>query len=273
MLTSTSAAPRPEDMMLHIQEGPAGQDDGDDAAGGLLQAVTNPLTRKLERFSALGLRARLALDDFESPSEWVPAGSLISAEGETSKTVIILLDGFAYRHKDFRDGRRQIITLLMLGDICGASERLSGPASYGVRTLTRARIARIDIDRFGTMVDEHPAIAAALHKSALVDEAVLRAWIVNLGQRHAHERVAHLLCELAYRISDCGLLLTQDNFKFPLTQHELGSVLGLTSVHINRVLQRLRVEKLIEFRHGVVQLHDLNKLQALADFDPAYLSI
>jgi len=271
MLTSTSAVPQPEKAARNIQASPQGEDGNQGVEAGARQTVANPLTRKLERFAVLGFSERLALDDLESQAEWVPAGTLVSAEGETSETVIILLGGFAYRHKDFLDGRRQIITLLMLGDICGTSERLSGPVHYGVRTLTKARIARIDIDRFRMTLDDHPAIASALHKSSLVDEAVLRAWIVNLGQRHARERVAHLLCELAQRMTDCGLLLASDSFKLPLTQQELGSVLGLTSVHINRVLQQLRAESLIEFQHGVMRLRDLNKLQVLADFNPDYL--
>jgi len=191
MLASTFALPQSEESGGHVQAIQPGEDGNRGAESGLLQAV-NPLTRKLERFSVLGLSARLALDDLESQSEWISAGTAVSSEGETSKTVIILLDGFAYRHKDFQDGRRQIITLLMLGDICGARERLSGPVHYGVRTLTKARIARINIDRFRMTLDDHPAIASALQKSSLVDEAVLRAWIVNLGQRHVN--ASHICC-------------------------------------------------------------------------------
>jgi CRP-like cAMP-binding protein len=226
----------------------------------------------LERFSTFSISDRLAIDDLERGSEWVAPATPIMTEGKALDAVIPLLEGLAYQHKDFRDGRRQIIMLLVPGDICGGHRRISGPINYGVRTLTRARIVRIPGDQFLEVLESHPAIARALNKAALVEEAILRAWIVNLGQRHAHERIAHLLCELTQRMSDCGLLLPNGDFELPLTQMELGSALGLTSVHINRILQRLRSENMIEFHGGVVRIYDLRSLQAIADFDPAYLS-
>jgi len=232
----------------------------------------NALITKLERFATFSEVEREAIGDLDASSEWIAPGKSIITAGDSPEAVLPLLEGLAYRHKDFRDGRRQILSLLLPGDICGGSGELSGPADYGVRSLSRARIARIESAHFIAIVRAHPAIALALIKSALVEQAIQRAWIVNLGQRHAHERIAHLLCEVAHRMNDCGLVLSHGGFELPLTQHELGSALGLTSVHTNRVLQQLRAEQLIEFQGGVVHIHDAPRLQALADFDPAYLS-
>jgi CRP-like cAMP-binding protein len=232
----------------------------------------NALIRKLERFSSFSDVERQAIGDLDAASEWIAPGKPIINAGDGPEMVLPLLEGLAYRHKDFRDGRRQILSLLLPGDICGGAGELSGPVDYGVRSLSRARIARIESARFIELLQTHPAIAIALIRSALVDEAVQRAWIVNLGQRHAHERIAHLLCELAHRMSDCGLILSHGGFELPLTQQELGSALGLTSVHTNRVLQQLRAEKLIEFQGGVVHIQDAPRLRALADFDAGYLS-
>ncbi|MBA3810956.1 MAG: Crp/Fnr family transcriptional regulator [Caulobacteraceae bacterium] len=232
----------------------------------------NALIRKLERFSALACGDRLALDDLARTCEWVPPDRSIVTEGDASGAVLPLLEGLAYRHKDFRDGRRQIISLLVPGDMCGGHGRLSRPTNYGVRTLTRCKIARISRQGFVHLLDSHPAIAEALNEAALVEEAVLRTWIVNLGQRHAHERMAHLLCEWAQRMADCGRLLAHGGFELPLTQQGLGAALGLTSVHVNRVLQRLRAENLVAFQNGTVRIFDFDRLRAVADFDPAYLS-
>ncbi len=243
-----------------------------DLSGPDIAPSVNALIRKLERFSPLSLADRLAIDDLDASSEWVAPGKSILIEGDSPEIVLPLLEGLAYRHKDFRDGRRQILSLIVPGDICGGHGERLGAADYGVRSLTRARIVRIDSDRFLELLQTHPAIAVALHRSMLVDQAVMRAWIVNLGQRHAHERIAHLLCELAHRMSDCDLILAHGGFELPLTQQDLGSALGLTSVHINRVLQQLRAERLIEFHNGILQIHDLGRLQALADFDATYLS-
>lgn len=250
--------------------GPAMSDfPGDDPT---TPSGVNALARKLERFSALDRGDRLALDDLARAAEWVPPDRSIATEGDASGAVLPLLEGLAFRHKDFRDGRRQIISLLVQGDICGGHGRLAGPTNYGVRSLTRCKIARVSVTRFVEILDDHPAIAEALNKAALVEEAVLRTWIVNLGQRHAHERMAHLLCEWAQRMADCGRLLAHGGFELPLTQQELGSALGLTSVHVNRVLQRLRAENLIAFHNGTMRIFDFDRLRSVADFDPAYLS-
>jgi len=232
----------------------------------------NALTRKLARLAPLGDADRLALEGLEHSAEWIAPGARIMAEGEPPTAIRPLLEGIACGHKDFRDGRRQIIALLLPGDICGGHGRLRAPMDHGVRALTRARVASIPADGFAAILERHPAIAEALHKAALVDQAILRAWIVNLGQRDAHERMAHLFCELAHRMEAGGLQRDDSGFRLPLTQQELGSALGLTSVHVNRVVKRLRTETLIDLDHGVLRIHDLPRLEVLADFDPAYLS-
>ncbi len=237
------------------------------------QSAPNALIRKLERFSSFSDVEREAIGDLGAASEWIAAGKPIINAGDGPVMVLPLLEGVACQYQDFRDGRRQILSLLLPGDICGGSGEVSGPADYGVRSLSRVRIARIEAARFIALLQAHPAITIALTKSALVDQAVQRAWIVNLGQRRGHERIAHLICELAHRMSERGLLLSDGGFELPLTQQELGSMLGLTSVHTNRVLQQLRAENLIAFHNGVVHIHDAARLQALADFDAAYLSI
>ncbi|MEP6967246.1 MAG: Crp/Fnr family transcriptional regulator [Pseudomonadota bacterium] len=232
----------------------------------------NALALKLERFFPLDRIDRLALDDLTRASEWVAPRKAILSEGDASETIVPLLAGLAYRHKDFRDGRRQILSLLVPGDICGVDGRPSGPIHYGVRALTRCLIAKAPPERFRMLLEDHPAIAGALRQASLVEEAVLRTWIVNLGQRHAHERLAHLVCELAHRMKDCRRLLSHGGFELPLTQQELGAALGLTSVHVNRVLQRLRAENLIAFQNGTMRIFDADRLRSVADFDPTYLS-
>ncbi len=233
---------------------------------------TNSLTRKLKRFSCFSAEDRAALDELEHSSEWISAARPILREGESVDMILPLLEGLAYRHRDLSGGRRQILALLLPGDICAGHARRPFPVDYGVRALTRVRVARIPRDRFDRILAGHGAIARALATAALIEEAVLRAWLVNLGQRDARERVAHLICELARRMEDCGLLLGHGGFDLPLTQQELGSALGLTNVHVNRILRRLRDENLMDLQRGVVRIHDLERLQRVADFDPAYLS-
>lgn len=98
------------------------------------------------------------------------------------------------------------------------------------------------------------------------------AWVVSLGRRDAYQRVAHLLCELHYRALTVGLV-KDDRFDLPLTQNEIADAAGLTSVHVNRTIQRLRADGLIELSGRVLTIKDVSGLQQAGGFDPAYLHI
>jgi len=235
-------------------------------------APKSAFVSKLETFARLDDADLAALAEIELSAEAVGPNQPIVVEGQTRNWVFPLLSGLAYGHKDFRDGRRQIITLLLPGDICGGHGHLLRRAYCGVRSLTPARVGRLSAERFLELLEFHPNIAIALHRASLVDESVLHAWIVNLGQRRAHERLAHLFCEFAHRMDRLGLRRADGGFELPLTQQDLGCVLGLTSVHVNRVLQRLRAESLIEFVNGAVHIRDMGRLSAVAGFDAGYLS-
>ena len=119
---------------------------------------------------------------------------------------------------------------------------------------------------------QRPAVARAFWWATLVDEAVLRSWIVNIGRRDAYQSIGHLMCELYLRLKNVGL--TDDHrFELPLTQEEIGDALGLTPVHVNRVLQRMRSEELISFSHGALAIHDYRKLEKASGFNANYLHI
>ncbi|HEX4196585.1 MAG TPA: Crp/Fnr family transcriptional regulator [Caulobacteraceae bacterium] len=238
-------------------------------SGSLLFA--SPLTRRLARLWPLEAADCKALEDLVRDSEWVGPDVALLKAGDDPDVVIALLDGLAYEHQDFAAGRRQITGLRFPGDLCDGHFALSGPVDYGVLTLTRSRISRIPVDRFVRRLERRPAIAQALQLAAAREEVILRAWMANLGQRPAYERLAHLICEVAQRMASRGLLFANGGFELPLTQQELGWALGLTSVHVNRVLRRLRDEGLIEVRSGLVQPRDLERLQTVAGFDPSYL--
>ena len=115
-----------------------------------------------------------------------------------------------------------------------------------------------------------PLIARALWMAGLIDESALRAWTVSLGKRDASERVAHLICELFVRLGTVGSTRV-DGFDLPLTQEQLGDVLGLTTVHVNRVLRHLREAGLVSFKNCTVMIADFSKLRKAAGFDPGYL--
>lgn len=235
-------------------------------------ANANALIQRLQSLSRLTPIERSALWELLHAWEWVPAGAAIQREGDCSGAVHGLLAGLACRHKDFRDGRRQIIAILFPGDFSRNLAGAARPTDHHVRALTRAKVVRISLHHLEAVIAANPGIERALHTATIVEAAVLRAWIVNLGQRQAHERLAHLFCEMAHRMVNCGLSRPDGSFELPLTQKELGTALGLTSVHVNRVLQKLRAEALVEFTSGILRIRELERLQGIANFDPAYLS-
>lgn len=216
---------------------------------------------------------RRALDRLLGEGRWVAVGEVVLGEGRAPDGVCLLLEGWACRCKDFRDGRRQIAALLIPGDLIHHGDATHPRAGdHAVRALTRARIAWIAPEAVAAALGDWPALARALRMAAAIEQATVRAWVVNLGQRPAHERIAHLFCEVAERLSAAGRG-GPTSFELPLTQQALGWALGLTTVHVNRVLQQLRGEGLIDFHDRVLTIFDSARLKMLADFDGAYLFV
>lgn len=227
--------------------------------------------RNLGRLHGLDENERGALDRLLGEGHWVGAGEVVLGEGRAPDGVCMLLEGWACRCKDFRDGRRQIAALLIPGDLIHYGDATHPRAGdHAVRALTRARIAWIAPEAVTAALRDYPGLAQALRMAAAIEPATVRAWVVNLGQRPAPERTAHLFCELAQRLNVADRP-SPAVFALPLTQQALAWALGLTPVHVNRVLQQLRGEGLIDFHDGVLTISDSPRLRTLADSDGAYL--
>ena len=123
-----------------------------------------------------------------------------------------------------------------------------------------------------SITSERPVLTKGLWWMTLVDEAVLRQWIVNVGRRDAFDGVAHILCELHVRMKAVGLV-EDGTFDLPITQEELADAMGMTPVHINRVLQRLRTDGLIELKARVLTITDVHRLRKIGGFSDDYLHI
>jgi CRP-like cAMP-binding protein len=195
----------------------------------------------------------------------------IIREGDRPDHVHLMVEGWAARYKLLPDGARQITAFLIPGDFCDLHVTILGEMDHSIATLTRARVAYIARGRMAALT-ERPRVARAFWWATLVDEAVLRAWLVNVGRRDAFEAIGHLMCELYLRMKNVGLA-ADHRFVLPLTQEELADALGLTPVHVNRVLQRMRSDGLINFKGGALEILDYRRLQAAAGFNPNYLHI
>jgi CRP-like cAMP-binding protein len=212
-----------------------------------------------------------AVAELSPAIERLPAGSvLLDREGNRAE-VRLLLDGWACREMTLTDGRRQIIGLMFPNDICSYWTPIGVPWTHEVRALTACRVLRVEAEPLSRLADRIDAVQSRLGERACADTAVLHAWLLNLGQRKARERIAHLFCELNFRLEAAGLCKGHRRPTIPLTQQDLADTVGMTSVHVNRVLQRLKLEGLVDVGKGSVRLLDAAGLAQICEFDPAYL--
>ena len=233
---------------------------------------SNPLTRKLSHFAPLSGSDQQILDTLTDRDEHFPADVDIIAEGSVPRSVFLLKEGMAIRYRALPDGGRQIMTFLIPGDLCDMHVFLLKAMDHSIGTITPVRVAPISREGMMDLVSHHPRISAALWWSSLQEEAMLRERIVSLGRRDARGRIAYLLCELLWRHGAVGLT-NGEQFRLPLTQTELGDTLGLTPVHVNRVLKEFRERRLIAMEHRMLSLLDVEGLQSIAAFNKDYLHL
>ncbi|WP_315718867.1 MULTISPECIES: Crp/Fnr family transcriptional regulator [unclassified Bradyrhizobium] len=194
----------------------------------------------------------------------------IAWEGDRPQACCMIVTGFAYRAKVTETGKRQILSFHIPGDIPDLQSLLLKTMDHDIVTISAATLAFIDHADLSRLIDAHPAVARALWRETMIDAAVFRQWILNLGVRSASARMAHLLAELRQRLAEVGLV--DDNaYRFPITQSELAEALGLSTVHVNRVLQEFRSQRVLDIRKNLVKLIDVDKVVAAGEFDPAYL--
>ena len=181
-----------------------------------------------------------------------------------------MLEGWAARYKVLPDGARQITAFLIPGDFCDLHVTILAQMDHSITALSPVTVVDVPHEAIEELARSRPDLSRALWWTTLVDEAVLRSWIVSLGRRNACQRVAHLICEMHLRLTHIGLV-KDDLFDMPITQEELGDAVGLTAVHCNRTLKKLHQEGLIEWRRGLVTILDLKCLRSAAGFDSTYL--
>ncbi len=191
-------------------------------------------------------------------------------EGDRPGPVIVILEGWACRYKILPNGGRQILAFLMPGDCCDLHVGLLAEMDHGIQTVSAAVVATIDRTEMDAIMESCPAVARAMYIGQLIDEGTMRAWITSMGRRQSIERVAHLMCELYARARSIGLTAGIE-LALPLSQLLLADALGMTPVHINRVLRKLRESGAMELRRGSLVISDPAMLVKIAGFDENYL--
>ena len=235
-----------------------------------MPAVHSPFARKLGAFVALSGVEFEVLDRLHSRRRTFPPGRDIVHEGQTNQAAYILASGWVCSYKLLPDGGRQIIDFQIPGDFLGLRSVLFRTADHNIEPVTLVEASEVIItdllDAFATT----PRLAAAVLWAASRDEAMVVEHLVGLGRRDAKQRTAHMLLEFGARLKLVGLG-SKDGYACPLSQYMLADALGLSAVHVNRVLRQLREMGLLTFQRGQVTFEDFDGLVALADFDKAYL--
>jgi CRP-like cAMP-binding protein len=180
-----------------------------------------------------------------------------------------MLDGMTARYKVSADGKRQIMSFHIQGDIPDLQSLFIDVMDHSLAALVDSTVLTIPHDKMLELVSSHPRIAHLLWRETLIDAALFREWIV-MRDRPAYVRIAHLLCEQFLRMKAVGLT-TDNSCPLPLTQAQIGDALGLSNVHVNRTLQELRAENLLEWEDGVLTVKDWKGLKRAGEFDPIYL--
>jgi CRP-like cAMP-binding protein len=235
-----------------------------------MAASFGPLVRKLERIYPLTDDERHVIEGLCSRKIEVPKYTDIVHEGDSPSCSNLLLKGLICRYVLMPDGGRQIQSFHTPGDIFDAHSFLLDVMDHSIKTLTHCTIAVIPHEKLLAVTESHPRIGRAIWKDTLIDGAIFRQWIANVGRRNAYQRLAHLICEIFTKVDVVGLAdgLTID---WPLTQADLGDATGLSVVHVNRTLQELRAAKLITLDRQKLTIETWEGLKEAGGFDAKYL--
>jgi CRP-like cAMP-binding protein len=200
----------------------------------------------------------------------LPANTNIVKEGDRPTHCCLIITGFGVRSKVTDGGKRQIVSVDVTGDIPDLQSLHLHVMDHDFRTLSDCTLGIIPHEPFRALIRARPIVAEAFWRETLVDAAIFREWIVNVGRRSAPQRLTHFMLEIKERMRAVGVA-TGSTFALPMTQSDLADALGLTPVHVNRVLKTLREEGVLEMKKAHVNLGDPDKLASIGDFNGIYL--
>ena len=232
----------------------------------------HPLFSKLARRLVLSETEAAAVRAVPVESVPVKADQNISREGDRPFRSCLVLEGVVCSSKVVAGGKRQIMALHIAGDGPDLHSLHLTLLDSDIWAITDGRLAYMAHKDLRALNREHPRLGEELWRATLVDASIYREWMVNVGQREALSRMAHLFCETMLRSEEAGLG-ENGTCPFPVTQGDLAEATGLSQVHVNRTLQTLRAQDLISFAKGSLTIHNWDRLAALADFRADYLHL
>lgn len=233
--------------------------------------MTSPIVLKFQRWDELPADEEAALEEISLRTKTYDAGAEIAAQGSRPTECCLLLEGYVGRATLLSDGGRQIGAIHIAGDFVDIHSFVLKKLDHSIFAITRCTVAAVPHSVVRKLSDEFPHLARLLWLNTAVDGAIHREWLAALGRRTAEAHFAHLLCELYLRLKDVKLI-EGTTYRLPMTQILMADVLGLSPVHVNRTLQKLRRDGLVEWEASMIEILDWDRLAELADFDDTYLS-
>lgn len=235
-----------------------------------LSILDSPFARKLAAFVRLSQDDLSVLSDVYRRRSSFPAGRDMIHQGQVDHSAYIVASGWACSYKILPGGTRQIVGFQIPGDFLGLRSVLFRTSDHNVEPITRVHASEVKEEYLLDAFTRTPRLAVAVLWAASRDEAMVVEHLVDLGRRSAAERMAHFLLELGARLRLVGMA-DRDGYLCPLSQYLLADALGLSAVHVNRVLRELREEGMLTFQKGKVVFDDYDALVEFSGFDRAYL--
>ena len=230
----------------------------------------NALARKLGKFVALSETELSVLDELNKRRRTFVAGRDLVHQGRTEQAAYVLASGWAFSYKLLADGQRQIVDFQIPGDFLGLRSLLMHVSDHSVEPITDIEVTEVLRNDLLGAFTQTPRLATAILLAASRDEAMVVEHLVSIGRRDAAERTAHFLLELGSRLTLVGLG-SKAGFDCPLTQYLMADALGLSAIHVNRVLRQLREDGLVTVRDGFVSFDNYDRLIKFAEFDLTYI--
>jgi CRP-like cAMP-binding protein len=235
-----------------------------------LHPHTRSLIAKIESIASLSEEEMIALLRLPMQVMDLRADQDIVHEGDRTTRSCLLVEGYACRSKATLEGRRQILSFHIPGEIPDLQSLYLTCMDYTVQTITPCQVGFITHEALRELCARQPRIAGALWRETRIDAAICRMWMTGVGRRSAYARIADLLCEFLVRMRAVGLA-TDHACELPFTQAEIGDALSLSIWHVNRTLQELRGAGLITLRGSALTVTDWEGLKKAGEFDPAHL--
>jgi CRP-like cAMP-binding protein len=232
----------------------------------------NPMIRRLESIFTLTDDERQVLENLPMQIMVIKADQDLVREGDRPSRSCLILSGFTATYKVTKGGKHQIMSFGIAGDIPDMQSLHLRVLDCSIGTLTTCRMGFITHDDLRDLCERYPRIAAAFWRETLIEGAIFREWVMNVGQREAYNRMAHVFCEMLVRLRAVGLV-EDHSCVLPITQGEFADAMGITAVHVNRVLQQMRAEGLIELKGDRLTIPDWDRLKQVGEFDPTYLHL